>query len=54
MVGSTYTVRLRYSSSCRTAWSQVRVRGAVGGAGGRRQNEAPLLCMKATGSTALP
>ncbi|MFE4414801.1 DUF2690 domain-containing protein [Streptomyces sp. NPDC056821] len=29
VVGSTYTVRLRYSSSCRTAWSQVRVRGAV-------------------------
>ncbi|MFB6960557.1 DUF2690 domain-containing protein [Streptomyces sp. NPDC056309] len=29
VAGSTYTVRLRYSSSCRTAWSQVRVRGAV-------------------------
>ncbi|MEU6008086.1 DUF2690 domain-containing protein [Streptomyces sp. NPDC047453] len=29
VAGSTYTVRLRYSSSCRTAWSQVQVRGAV-------------------------
>jgi transcriptional regulator with XRE-family HTH domain len=26
---ATYTVRLRYSPSCGTAWSQVRVRGAV-------------------------
>ncbi|MFF4760273.1 DUF2690 domain-containing protein [Streptomyces sp. NPDC001292] len=29
VAGATYTVRLRYSPSCRTAWSQVRVRGAV-------------------------
>ncbi|MFJ2306496.1 DUF2690 domain-containing protein [Streptomyces sp. NPDC087787] len=27
--GASYTVRLRYSPSCRTVWSQVRVRGAV-------------------------
>lgn len=29
VAGATYTVWLRYSPSCRTAWSQVRVRGAV-------------------------
>ncbi|MFF9127251.1 DUF2690 domain-containing protein [Streptomyces sp. NPDC014889] len=29
VAGATYTVRLRYSPSCRTVWSQVRVRGAV-------------------------
>ncbi|MFI9599955.1 DUF2690 domain-containing protein [Streptomyces sp. NPDC052043] len=27
--GATYTVRLRYSPTCRTAWSQLRVRKAV-------------------------